>query len=82
MPLFLPRQPTRVVVISDLHLGGSEPRMMQQPQALAAFIRALPGRLGGDEVLDLVIAGDFIDFLEQRGELAIDVNSSRWKPTA
>jgi len=51
------------MVISDLHLGGVEPCMMSQPQRLAAFIASLPQRLAEDEQLELVIAGDFIDFL-------------------
>ena len=54
---------TRLVVISDLHLGGVEPCMMSQPQQLAAFIASLSQRLAQDEQLELVIAGDFIDFL-------------------
>jgi UDP-2,3-diacylglucosamine pyrophosphatase LpxH len=58
-----PKPVTRLVVISDLHLGGVEPCMMTQPQQLAAFIAGLPQRLAQDEQLELVIAGDFIDFL-------------------
>jgi len=51
------------MVISDLHLGGVAPYMMSQPQRLAAFIASLPQRLAPAEALELVIAGDFIDFL-------------------
>ena len=54
---------TRLIVVSDLHLGGSEPCMMSRPDALAAFVDGLPARLRADERLDLVIAGDFVDFL-------------------
>lgn len=53
---------TRVIVISDLHLGG-EPAMMNRPDWLEAFIDRPPIDLAHDEVLELVIAGDFIDFL-------------------
>src|SRR5262245_47534318 len=56
-------KPPRLIVISDLHLGGEMPFMMSQPAKLAAFIEGLPGRVAGGEVLDLVIAGDFVDFL-------------------
>jgi UDP-2,3-diacylglucosamine pyrophosphatase LpxH len=56
-------QVTRVFVVSDLHLGGSEPPMMSHAQDLANFITALPMQLRKDEKLELVIAGDFIDFL-------------------
>lgn len=56
-------KPSRLVVISDLHLGGEEPAMMSQPSRLAAFIAGLPSRLRAGEALDLVIAGDFVDFL-------------------
>jgi len=54
---------TRLIAISDLHLGGVAPYMMSNPERLAAFIDSLPGRLAADETLELVIAGDFIDFL-------------------
>jgi UDP-2,3-diacylglucosamine pyrophosphatase LpxH len=36
---------------------------MSQPERLAAFIRSLPDRVSSNEDLELVIAGDFIDFL-------------------
>jgi len=36
---------TRMMVISDLHLGGVEPCMMSQPQQLSTFIAGLPQRL-------------------------------------
>jgi hypothetical protein len=50
----------RVVVISDVHIEP-EARMMSQPEKLGEFIGALTP-LDADE-LELVIAGDFIDFL-------------------
>lgn len=50
-----------IVVISDLHLGGSRHPMMSRPIQLAHFIRELPKRAPGP--LELVIAGDFVDFL-------------------
>lgn len=37
--------------------------MMSNAGALAGFIESLPGRRLDDEDLELVIAGDFIDFL-------------------
>jgi UDP-2,3-diacylglucosamine pyrophosphatase LpxH len=52
----------RVIAISDLHLGGNPP-MMSRPQLLADFINGLPHSLQEDETLELVINGDFIDFL-------------------
>ncbi len=54
---------TRLIVISDLHLGGFPPYMMSNPERLAAFIDGLPEKRAVDEELELVIAGDFIDFL-------------------
>ena len=54
---------TRVFVISDLHLGGAKPAMMSHAKDLANFVNELPKQLRGDEKLELVIAGDFIDFL-------------------
>lgn len=53
----------RVFVISDLHVGGRLPHMMSRPDRLASFIRSLPARKDPDEDLELVIAGDFVDFL-------------------
>lgn len=57
------RKPSRLFVISDLHLGGDNPHAMSQPRKLAEFVSGLPRKLAADEALDLVIAGDFIDFL-------------------
>jgi len=53
----------RAIVISDLHLGGEDSPMMKHPGELAQFIAQLPTRLHPDEKLELVINGDFIDFL-------------------
>ncbi|MCY1058863.1 hypothetical protein [Nannocystis sp. SCPEA4] len=57
------RRPTHIFVISDLHLGGSPPAMMSFPGELAKFIRSLPSRAESDESIELVIAGDVVDFL-------------------
>lgn len=65
----------RVIVVSDLHLGGDAPHMMSRPRALASFFGRLPACLASDEKLELVINGDFIDFL------AVNPWSS-WTPTA
>lgn len=86
----------RVVIISDLHLGGaddalkddevpvdaaqvtgtpedSQPTnhtkkaassvMMSRPDRLSRFLRELCDQVSRDEKLELVIAGDFVDFL-------------------
>lgn len=61
----------RVYVISDLHLGGREPdeldasgfRMMRHQAHLAAFVRALAAR---PPRVELVINGDFVDFLAEQ----------------
>ncbi len=54
-----------VFAISHLHLGGGAPAMMGRPDLLASFIDGLPGRAGGVPAssVELVIAGDFVDFL-------------------
>jgi UDP-2,3-diacylglucosamine pyrophosphatase LpxH len=59
------RHASSVFVISDLHLGGPAPAMMGRPALLASFIDGLPARLGDAPAsgLELVIAGDFVDFL-------------------
>lgn len=54
---------TRLFVISDLHLGGADPAMCSRPGVLADWIRGLPARLAPDERLELLIAGDAVDFL-------------------
>lgn len=53
----------RVFIISDLHLGGTAPIMMSSANQLTQLIGSLPARRAGDERLELVIAGDFVDFL-------------------
>lgn len=66
-----------VYIISDLHLGGPEGfQMMTRPDALAAFIERLT--TPAQQVKELVIAGDFIDFLAE-GPTSDDV-PSRWTP--
>jgi UDP-2,3-diacylglucosamine pyrophosphatase LpxH len=54
---------TRAIVISDLHIGGQKPWMMSRPERLARFLDGLPGCRVADESLELIIAGDFVDFL-------------------
>jgi len=54
---------------------------MTQPHRLAAFIESVPRRLNSNEMLELVIAGDFVDFLAVEPFLAWtpDPNSARRK---
>lgn len=67
----------RVYVISDLHIGGTYPdpaaprierrrgfRMMTRVAELAGFIRHI-ARLPADPPVELVINGDFVDFLAE-----------------
>jgi UDP-2,3-diacylglucosamine pyrophosphatase LpxH len=77
-----------VFIISDLHIGGAYPlptssdalqkrgfRMMTNPGALAAFIRRVAGDRPSGRSHELVINGDFVDFLaEQHG------GAERWRP--
>ena len=60
-----PKKPRsrRIIIISDLHLDGEPPTMMSRPKELARFIQTLPSRCAADEQLELVIGGDFVDFL-------------------
>src|SRR5688572_24258775 len=53
----------RLFVVSDLHMGGEPPAMMSSSQELAQLIDSLEGRKADDERLELIIAGDFVDFL-------------------
>lgn len=64
----------RVYVVSDLHLGGASGpdggrgfRLLTRPDVLAAFIRTLT-RPGDGIRNELVINGDFVDFLAERRE--------------
>lgn len=54
----------RIVAISDLHIGGDENPMLGHPDLLADFLGQVAAyqRADGEE-LELVIHGDFIDFL-------------------
>lgn len=64
-----------IYVISDLHLGGRPPsgggsdrgfRIMSRPEALAAFV----DRIGAEPGAELVINGDFVDFLAEEHQSA------------
>lgn len=72
----------RLIVISDLHIGGEAgdaPRgtrgftMFHQSEQLASFIRHIVCERGVDT--ELVINGDFVDFLAERWE-----GDSPWVP--
>jgi len=54
----------RVIVISDLHIGGESLPMLGHPELLCDFLRQLTNykRTPGEEI-ELVINGDFVDFL-------------------
>jgi UDP-2,3-diacylglucosamine pyrophosphatase LpxH len=58
-----------IYVISDLHLGGRAPRgpgergfrIMSRPETLEAFLR----RIDSEPDAELVVNGDFVDFLAE-----------------
>jgi UDP-2,3-diacylglucosamine pyrophosphatase LpxH len=54
----------RVVVISDLHIGGRDHPMLGHPEVLTDFLGQLAAHPGRAD-LELVVAGDFIDFLAE-----------------
>lgn len=67
----------KIYVISDLHLGGRDPdpakgergfRMMRRQEHLATFVRALAAKHSTEARIELVINGDFIDFLAEQLE--------------
>lgn len=77
----------RVYVISDLHLGGAPPaapgergfQLCTQVDALAEFIRQLAAQpVEPDDRLELVINGDFVDFLAEEGPAG--PGGSPWSP--
>jgi len=57
----------RFVIISDLHLGGSEHPMLGHPEVLTEFLGQLAAHAAdpGRGEVELVVAGDFIDFLAE-----------------
>lgn len=78
----------RVFVISDLHLGGEYPssnqsgqvgprgfRICTQVALLASFIRQVTHEGGLGSTCELVINGDFLDFLAEKSD-----DDLTWKP--
>jgi len=75
----------QVFVISDLHIGGDyaasdDPddrgfRISTQVPALTSFVTALADKQPGAPMIELIINGDFIDFLAEK-----EPNSSGWEP--
>lgn len=89
-----PAQPHHVYVVSDLHLGGRAPSAnrasfqmcpLQARQRLARFVGALTSRSGEFAAhsgsVELVINGDFIDFLAQEpfADFTRDANAALCK---
>lgn len=54
----------RVIVISDLHIGGEKHPMLGHPEILTAFLEQLASDSRRAEI-ELVVAGDFVDFLAE-----------------
>jgi UDP-2,3-diacylglucosamine pyrophosphatase LpxH len=75
----------QVFVISDLHIGGVYPhsddpqergfRINTQVPQLTAFVTALADKQPGEPAIELVINGDFVDFLAES-----DSSSAGWQP--
>jgi UDP-2,3-diacylglucosamine pyrophosphatase LpxH len=54
----------RIIVISDLHIGGAQLPMLGHPELLCRFLEQVGNyRPSEGEKLELVINGDFVDFL-------------------
>ncbi|MBL8683817.1 MAG: metallophosphoesterase [Myxococcales bacterium] len=76
----------RIYAISDLHLGGMPHPMLGSPKLLADFLRyvARQARARG-ETRELVIHGDFVDFLAERSRTATSASPATcfdaWTPT-
>ncbi len=79
------RPARQVFVVSDLHVGGVYPesddpdgrgfRISTQVPALTAFVTALADKQVGQPHIELVINGDFIDFLAEK-----EAASAGWQP--
>lgn len=58
------RSVRRLVIISDLHIGGERLPMMGHPEKLCQFLSQVADYSADkDEKIELVINGDFVDFL-------------------
>ncbi|HEX8136625.1 MAG TPA: metallophosphoesterase [Pyrinomonadaceae bacterium] len=56
----------RLIIISDLHIGGDEYPMLGHPEKLVNFLNELADyRPPPKQTIELVINGDFVDFLAQ-----------------
>lgn len=74
---------SRVYVISDLHIGGQPPaandpigrgfRIFTHSPELVAFVDSLTVLPAAEPTIELVVNGDFIDFLAER-----DANTNEW----
>jgi UDP-2,3-diacylglucosamine pyrophosphatase LpxH len=54
----------RIIVISDLHIGGEQLPMLGHPELLCNFLEQVSNyRPSEGEQVELVINGDFVDFL-------------------
>jgi UDP-2,3-diacylglucosamine pyrophosphatase LpxH len=88
LPLSVMQPIRHVYVISDLHLGGeygtgTRPgdrgfRLCSQVRALTAFVNALSERPGDTRRTELIINGDFVDFLAERH--TVEGSASPWMP--
>jgi UDP-2,3-diacylglucosamine pyrophosphatase LpxH len=69
-----------VSIVSDLHLGGDPDfRMMTHPDRLAAFIAAIAAHDARTSKQELVVNGDFVDFLAEVHHTDAHGNP-RWEP--
>jgi UDP-2,3-diacylglucosamine pyrophosphatase LpxH len=69
-----------VTIVSDLHLGGDPGfRMMTEPDRLAAFIEDITARDPATDEQELVINGDFVDFLSETHGTN-DAGEPQWEP--
>ena len=56
--------PERIFIISDLHIGGAFAPMLGHPEKLSRFLDELSSHQRAEgETIELVINGDFVDFL-------------------
>jgi hypothetical protein len=73
------------LVVSDLHLGGPEGFQTCMPAGvtrMVAFFRWARGLQGGDRGVDLVLAGEAVDFLAEPDDESQPRERWTWTPFA
>src|ERR1700675_3335470 len=83
----MPQRAKEVYVVSDIHLGGHDAanpaqrgfRLFTRTECFASFIRQLGNNSRDSASLELVINGDFVDFLTE-WDTSSAFQTKHWSP--